>query len=71
MCAPFFSPFQELPYFINPQHNSQVSQAIVQCVPVPTHLAYETLGEEQTNLFLVVRNASLTIFSSLCCAKHF
>ena len=71
MCAPYFSPSQ-LPYFIDQQHNSQVPQApqaIVQCVPVPTHLAYETLGE-QTNLFLV-RKASLTIFSSFQCAKHF
>jgi hypothetical protein len=71
MCAPFFSPSQLL-FFIDQQHNSQVSQApepIVQCVPVPTHLAYETLGE-QTNLFLV-RKASLTIFSSFRCAKHF
>jgi hypothetical protein len=45
MCAPFFSPSQ-LPYFINQQHNSQVLQApepIVQCFPVPTQLAYETL----------------------------
>ena len=71
MCAPFFSPSQ-LPYFIDQQHNSQVPQApepIVQCFPVPTHLAYKTL-KEQTNLFLV-RKASLTIFSSFQCAKHF
>jgi hypothetical protein len=45
MCAPFF-PTSELPYFIDQQHNSQVSQApqaIEQRVPVSTHLAYETL----------------------------
>jgi hypothetical protein len=71
MCAPFFSPSQ-LPYFIDQQHNSQVLQApepIVQCFPVPTHLAYKT-SKEETKLFLV-RKASLTSFSSFQCAKHF
>jgi hypothetical protein len=48
---------------------SQAPQAIEQRVPVSTHLAYETLWE-QTNPSLV-RKASLIIFSSFQCAKHF